>query len=177
MFIYDDILMRLVEDNDFDIKYLVDLRSHSDIWMNVGNIKMLNTYIEEKWLKKMMDDDSQNYYIICSVKDNCNIGLIRTDQIEFINKSIRVGCDIHPIFHGMGYGFKSMCMIKKYFFDYYNMNRIWLMVMEKNTRALNLYKKAGFIEEGRQRSAIFRDGEYQDYIMMSILRSDYGLLK
>jgi len=164
--------MRLIENNDFDIEYLINLRSYPDIWMNLGNIKMLNRHIEEKWFKKIIEDDSQNYYIIYDIKNKCNIGLLRTDQIDFINRSVRVGCDIHPSFHSKGYGFKSICMIIKYFFDYYNMNRIWLMVIETNTKALNLYKKVGFVEEGRQRNAIYRNGIYNDYIMMGILRND-----
>jgi RimJ/RimL family protein N-acetyltransferase len=53
------------------------------------------------------------------------------------------------------------------------MNRLWLLVLENNKVALSLYRKAGFVEEGRQRKAIFRDGRYLDYLMMSILRSEY----
>jgi RimJ/RimL family protein N-acetyltransferase len=48
-----------------------------------------------------------------------------------------------------------------------------LDVIEYNNRALRAYEKAGFIVEGKIRSAIYRDGRYFDRIMMGILRSEW----
>jgi diamine N-acetyltransferase len=53
------------------------------------------------------------------------------------------------------------------------MNRLWLLVLENNEPAKNLYKKMGFVNEGVQRQAIFKEGQYHDYIMMSLLRGEY----
>jgi RimJ/RimL family protein N-acetyltransferase len=44
-----------------------------------------------------------------------------------------------------------------------------LDVIGYNGRAIRAYEKAGFVEEGRLRSAIYRDGNYFDRIMMGIL--------
>jgi RimJ/RimL family protein N-acetyltransferase len=46
--------------------------------------------------------------------------------------------------------------------------------MENNTIAINLYTKMGFCLEGTQRQAIFRDGKYVNYLMMSILKEEYN---
>ena len=53
------------------------------------------------------------------------------------------------------------------------MNRLWLLVLENNEPAKNLYKKMGFVNECVQRQAIFKEGQYHDYIMMSLLRGEY----
>jgi RimJ/RimL family protein N-acetyltransferase len=58
-------------------------------------------------------------------------------------------------------------------FNQYNINRLWLFVLDYNKIAISLYKKLGFIEEGKQRKAIFRNGNYHDYIMMSLLKTEY----
>ena len=39
-------------------------------------------------------------------------------------------------------------------------------------RAKRSYEKAGFVEEGRLREAVYKHGKYDDVIVMSILRSE-----
>jgi len=76
-------------------------------------------------------------------------------------------------YRNKGYGKKVYDLILKFCFNYLNFNRIWLLVIENNEIALNLYKKKGFKEEGRMREAIYRHEKYYDYIMMSILKEEY----
>lgn len=52
--------------------------------------------------------------------------------------------------------------------------RIELGVFAKNALAYRLYQKFGFVEEGVQRGFAFRDGSYQDVILMA--RLSPGLL-
>jgi RimJ/RimL family protein N-acetyltransferase len=47
--------------------------------------------------------------------------------------------------------------------------RIELSVYADNSRAISLYRKFGFIEEGKQRSAILRDGILIDTLIMALL--------
>jgi RimJ/RimL family protein N-acetyltransferase len=92
------------------------------------------------------------------------------DQIDYINRSIRVGGDIHKDYRGKGYGTKMFELIVSYCFNYLNSRRLWLMVLETNEKAIQLYKKIGFKEEGRQIEAVFKNGKYIDYLMMSKLK-------
>jgi RimJ/RimL family protein N-acetyltransferase len=101
------------------------------------------------------------------------IGLVRMDEHDAMNASIRVGADVVSGLRGRGYGRKIYEAIKKYCFHYLNVHRVWLLVLETNKHARRLYKKQGFRVEGKQRKAIFRDGEYLDYVMMSILEDEY----
>ena len=52
------------------------------------------------------------------------------------------------------------------------LTRIELEVFAANTRAIALYRKTGFIEEGRKRQARLVDGVYDDAICMALLKSD-----
>jgi len=47
--------------------------------------------------------------------------------------------------------------------------RIELSAFAKNTVAIHLYEKFGFVLEGRRRNAGFRDGQYHDGIIMALL--------
>jgi len=86
---------------------------------------------------------------------------------------MRVGADVVPHLRAQGYGSKVYTLLKKYCFEYLNMHRIWLAVLDSNEIALKLYEKQGFKVEGRYREALFREGYYHDYIIMGILEQEY----
>lgn len=48
-------------------------------------------------------------------------------------------------------------------------SRIELLVFARNEMAIHLYQKYGFVIEGHQRRAIFRNGEFLDSFMMALL--------
>ena len=54
-----------------------------------------------------------------------------------------------------------------------NLRRIELLVLKDNIRAQRLYKKVGFQLEGEKREAVYKDGEYKNMYMMSLLKSEY----
>ena len=54
-----------------------------------------------------------------------------------------------------------------------DLHRIELEVYDFNPRAIHVYKKAGFIQEGIRRDVLLWDGKYQSAIVMSMLKSDY----
>ncbi len=54
-----------------------------------------------------------------------------------------------------------------------NLHRVTLDAFEYNPRALRSYQKAGFVEEGRLRGALHRDGRRRDMIFMGILRQEW----
>jgi len=140
--------------------------------MNLGNIEMIGLRQEKEWFERMLSTRTARYYILYSAEIDF-IGIVRTDEIDYINRSIRVGGDLLLEHRGQGHGTRMFELLKKYCFDYLNMNRMWLLILETNEVAIKLYEKAGFVEEGRQRHAIYRDGRYVDYVMMSLLRSEY----
>ena len=170
MFEHVGVRIRPVE--EFDLEQMVELRADPSVWMNLGNIEMISLRAQKEWFEHMLSNTRAHYYILCTAEINF-IGIVRTDEIDYINGSIRVGGDILPKYQRQGYGRRMLELLKKCCFDYLNMNRIWLLVLETNHTAIRLYRKVGFIEEGRQRQGIYRDDRYIDYIMMSMLKSEY----
>ena len=47
--------------------------------------------------------------------------------------------------------------------------RIELTVFARNAAAIHIYKKYGFVVEGRRGRSIYRDGEYLDDVMMAVI--------
>lgn len=55
-----------------------------------------------------------------------------------------------------------------------NLHRIYLRVFSFNSRAIKLYEKLGFQQEGKSRESIFRNGKWHDIIHMSIMQNEYA---
>ena len=62
--------------------------------------------------------------------------------------------------------------IMKYGFNDLNLNRIWCEVYSNNA-AIDIYEKVGFVREGTLRQNVFKDGEYLDSTILSILKHEY----
>lgn len=173
MFEWQGVRIRPVEQSDVrgDLGKLFWLRSDPRVRLQLGHVRMVSWKDQVKWFERMTNDPSSQYYVYYSDEIRF-IGVVRTDEIDWVNRSMRVGGDIDPDLWDQGYGHRMFALLKKYCFDYLNMHRLWLLVLETNERAIAVYKQAGFVEEGRQREAIYRDGKYLDYVMMFILRED-----
>lgn len=170
MYLLGNVCIKSIEETD--LQFLAECRNSLGTWKYLGSIDFTNKVKQLEWWKNSSLDKSKNYFTLWSINDE-KIGFVRMDEIDHFNKSIRIGGDIHPNFRSQGYGTRMYNLLLHYCFEQLNMHRVWLFVLHYNDRAINLYKKMGFKEEGIQREAIFRDGTYHDYIMMSILESEY----
>ena len=156
-----------------DLGFLLDLRNDPTTWMQLVNIGFLNEAQQDKWYQSLADTSKQ-FYIIEEPIQSVPIGIIKVDEIDQLNRSLRVGADIARAHRGQGYGTKTYRMLLEFCFHHLNAHRVWLEVLESNSVGIALYKKIGFKEEGRLREAVFRNGIYQDCVVMSILESEYA---
>lgn len=170
MFIHDSLIIRNVEDHDLEL--MRKLRNDPSTWSMLTDIGFIDADAQRQWFQKVRTATDRRYYVLCDDRHEF-IGIVRTDETDWINRSMRIGVDIVPELRGGGYGNRAFVLLKKYCFDYLNMHRIWLAVLDTNTVALRLYEKQGFKIEGKYREAVFRDGAYRDYIIMSILEQEY----
>jgi RimJ/RimL family protein N-acetyltransferase len=74
---------------------------------------------------------------------------------------------------GKGIGTIVTKQILAYGFQELNLNRIMLTASAPNIGGIRAYEKAGFKKEGIMRNACFRDGQFHDKIVMSILRDEW----
>ena len=61
-------------------------------------------------------------------------------------------------FQGKGYGYETLILLTKYIFEELNMNRIFVNILEYNECSMSLFEKIGFVREGIQRKAIYKNG-------------------
>ncbi|MDZ7586389.1 MAG: GNAT family protein [Patescibacteria group bacterium] len=172
MIYYDDYWLRPIETTD--LRWCKQLRNDAETWPFLGTFVLLDEFKQEAWLKKVSLDNSQEFLIFGKARKK--IGYVRLTEIDRINRSVCVGGDILPRERGKGHAKMMFKLIFQLGFKQWPMHRLWLLVMETNKAAVNLYQKLGFKLEGKQREAIFRDGKYINYLMMSILKDEAGEL-
>lgn len=105
------------------------------------------------------------------------IGYFRLGNYSQENKNIYVGADIHKEYTGKGLGKMSYELFLPQLFKEYDLHKISLEVLSTNKRAISLYRKLGFIEEGIKREDVLKSGVYVDSIIMSILRKEQKIKK
>jgi len=72
-----------------------------------------------------------------------------------------------------GYGSEAMRLMVDYGFRTLKLHRIGLDVLDFNTRAVHVYEKIGFKQEGMLRDTLFYEGAYHSEILMGILESEW----
>ncbi|KAL1725843.1 acyl-CoA N-acyltransferase [Schizophyllum commune] len=80
---------------------------------------------------------------------------------------------LHESIRGKGHGTEIVRWVVDYAFLQLGLHRVSLSVMGDNPRALALYNKVGFVEEGRKRKGIWQDGDWVDMIDMGILYDEW----
>lgn len=75
---------------------------------------------------------------------------------------------------GRGYGTDAMRVIIDYGFREMGLHRIDLAVAPYNPSAIRAYERAGLIEEGRRRDAVWHDGRWYDEVLMSVLEPEWA---
>lgn len=74
---------------------------------------------------------------------------------------------------GQGYGRACVRLLAEMAFRDLGAHRFWLDVKGRNARAQALYRRLGFVEEGRLRDAVRTSEGFDDLIVMSMLEGEH----
>ncbi len=131
---------------------------------------------EEKWFEGQLQKQDGRVFAIEAINGDqaVHIGNIGIHDVDWKNRVAEVGIVIgEKDYWGQGYGTDALKTLLRFAFQEMNLHRIQLRVHDYNARAIRCYEKCGFQHESRQRDALFRDGEYHDVLLMSILAEEF----
>jgi RimJ/RimL family protein N-acetyltransferase len=140
--------------------------------------------VDSDWMRPRISDDSPLgragssptgvEFRIRGMADERLLGFLAVHSIEWNNQVGEISIGIgDPADWGKGYGGEAMRLALRYAFHELNLNRVWLTVISYNARAIHLYEKLGFRQEGSMREAVLRDGKRHDMMVMGLLRSEW----
>lgn len=150
-------------------------------WRNDLSIKRLTMMhpfpitemVERDWYEKIIKSTNDKaIYFTITKKEDIPIGFVSLSRINYQSKTCWLSIVIGETEEqSKGYGKEAMELIIGYAFNQLNMNKISLEVTENNTRAISLYMKLGFNEEGLLKQHFYSEGGYQNVHIFSIFRS------
>lgn len=128
--------------------------------------------------KESEDSNNQFYYAVRTLalpdQPERLIGFARLYWIEWTHGAgiIQLGIG-DPSDRYKGYGSEALRLMLRYAFMELNFFRLGAIIPEYNLPALNLFQKAGFIEEVRRREALNRYGRRWDNLHLGLLQEQW----
>ncbi|MCC7005063.1 MAG: spermidine N1-acetyltransferase [Ottowia sp.] len=120
---------------------------------------------------KHIHDQSERRFV--AEYENTSVGLVELVEINHIHRRAEFQIIISPNYQGKGYATPATYLAMDYAFSVLNLYKLSLIVDCENAKAIQIYKKVGFKEEGRLRHEFFVNGEYRDVLRMAIFQPDY----
>jgi len=87
------------------------------------------------------------------------------------NRDVSLAVTIAHPFWDKGYGSEAVLWMRDHVFRDLGMHRLSLAVFGDNARAIKVYERAGLIEEGRRKEAIWMNGKWEDNVLMGMTES------
>lgn len=133
---------------------------------------------EDDWAKNASrPNDYGEARFAIETKEGLHIGLCGLHRGRPEERTADLGIMIgDKDYHERGFGTDAMLTIVGFGFEQMNLHKVSLGVFDFNQRAQAVYRKVGFVEEGRDRDGYFQDGRYWDVIRMSVLENEWRAL-
>lgn len=167
-----------------DIPSFVRWFGDPEVTENLDMIGVMGIANEEIWFDDMLKRPAIEQVLVIEAKientppDDSDswlaIGTIGLFNVDNFARNAELGISIgEKSYWNRGFGSEAIRVLLNQGFYKYNLHRIELRVNARNHRAIKAYEKVGFIHEGAKREATYRDGEYMDMLLMSVLRPEW----
>ncbi|ASG01566.1 N-acetyltransferase [Vibrio anguillarum] len=128
-----------------------------------------------KWLLSINSNAKTVSFGICSKENDKLIGYAGISGISTLNRSgeyfILIG---EKSYWGKGVGTSVTKIVTNYAIRTLGLHRVQLTASTLNLGAIKAYENAGYKHEGVMRQSGFRNGEFVDKVLMSVLSTEWA---
>ncbi|MGQ4276141.1 GNAT family N-acetyltransferase [Pseudidiomarina sp. E22-M8] len=164
-----------LQKEDFEVVagWLADPEDHFKVCGNAFGYPLKREVFDAFFVETAGDPNVRLCFKYCV--DGRAVGMVHFTRIDRQNDFGHIGVAmVDPTTRSAGYGRAMFAAILKKGFEELNFHRIDLNVFESNPRALKFYQEAfGFKVEGLARDTIKKDGDYQGWYTLSLLRPEW----
>jgi len=158
--------LKQLEEDDFNT--ILKWRNSSHIRNNMLSNRKITVDEHQAWFQKHLT--SHSTIVKKLVYREKPIGLVSFSNIDHPNETCYWGIYIGDETARKGSGTALAYLALNMIFDDFNMRKVNAEVIETNHVSLSFHKKLGFVEEGRFKEQIKRDGKYIDVFTLALFK-------
>jgi RimJ/RimL family protein N-acetyltransferase len=140
-----------------------------------GNVFFVSSERERISIEKKISDDTENIYLaICTVENNKLIGYTQINNLDLRNLKAEWGGTLIGDKHywGKGYGREASILLLRFLFDQYPVNKCYGYCLEEHPETTKLFISLGFKQDGILRQDVYKNGEFKNVLLFSLLRNE-----
>jgi RimJ/RimL family protein N-acetyltransferase len=142
----------------------------------MGYLPVFSLLHQNDYYDKIYKSNTTFVFCIIDNASNKHIGNVGIGNIDYISRhgmfNIFIGTESN---RQKGSGSEATMLALNFAFNTLNLNKIWLKSSSRFHQAIKMYEKIGFIKEGVLRNHYFTNGNYEDKIIYSILKSEFKI--
>ena len=127
---------------------------------------------DRQWLSGQSSYTRGEYQFAIDDMEGNHVGRCGVISLSWKDRVAELAIMIGAPFRGRGYGREAMAMLCDFCFREMNLRRLKVKVFAFHQAALRCYEGNGFEREGVLRGEVYRDGAYQDVILLAKMRPD-----
>lgn len=160
-----NIKLRAIEESDLNKIY--EWRFSYENYDYFYEYPIVNKEQNKLWFESTLKNHNEVNFAVES--SGQLIGIVSLINIDYRNRKAEMGRVLlgETSFRGKGFGNEMINLLLEYAYKHLNLRKIYCEVFEKNTKALDLYKSLGFIQEGILKEHIFKNGKYENIIILA----------
>lgn len=169
------IYLRALELEDYKVS--IKWRQDNSIWKMLGGTKyFVSSEYEKKWVADAVFNSKDIKLAVCLISTGEYIGNVYLTDINMIHRTasshILIG---NKNYWGKGYASEALKELLEFGFYERGLRRVQALVLEENIASIKMFTKCGYVREGLLRESVFKDGEFKNQVLMSILAKDFSL--
>ena len=155
------IRLRLVRREDASI--LFEWINNRDLVILNAPFRSISMAEHEQWFENLGTRKNLAFFMIEDGDSGLAIGSCQLNNIHDVHRSAELQIRIGRLdYQNKGAGSEAVRLLIEHGFDKLKLHRIMLHVFSTNLRAMHVYRKNGFQQEGVLREAAFIDGRWLD---------------
>lgn len=170
------VYLRALELDDF--RTTINWRKDDEIWQGVlGEKYFVSSEYEKQWVADAIKSKNEIKLGVCVKETDELIGLASIVAMDLINRSARSQILIgQKDCWGKGFGSQAVELLLGFAFLERGLERMWVRILETNKASIALHEKIGYQREGVMRKAAYKNGKFQNVVVLSLLREEFDAL-
>jgi RimJ/RimL family protein N-acetyltransferase len=129
---------------------------------------------ERQYFEAQAASPDRRTFEIHAAEDGRYLGNVGLKGIHPVHRHAELGLAIgRKEDWGKGFGADAIVTCLRYGFDTLGLHTIKIRAHEDHARALDLYRRLGFVDVGRERETVFQHGRFADYVVLDMLDTEF----